>query len=73
MNAEIEKEKREQMEMTSSKSSSVSASVNKQWSEAETAALIKGVNLFPAGTQDRWDLFVKSIHLIRNIVINFIV
>jgi len=62
VNAEIEKEKREQMEMTSSKSSSVSASVNKQWSEAETAALIKGVNLFPAGTQDRWEVIANFIN-----------
>lgn len=61
VNEEIEKEKREQMEMTSTKSSSVSANVKKSWNDAETAALIKGVNLFPAGTQDRWEVIANFI------------
>ena len=49
----MEKEKMEQLQMTQTKSSGDSSVVKKQWSEAETTALIKGVNLFPAGTQDR--------------------
>jgi len=59
VNDSMEKEKMEQMQMTQTKSSGDSSVLKKQWSEAETTALIKGVNLFPAGTQERWEVIAN--------------
>ena len=55
VNEQLEEEKRKQLELTTQKSGGGGASggSKKEWSEAETQVLIKGVNLFPAGTQDR--------------------
>ncbi|XP_005111497.1 dnaJ homolog subfamily C member 2 [Aplysia californica] len=61
VNDEIEKEKKLHLEMTQQKSGGDNSSVKKSWSEAETQTLIKGVNLFPAGTQDRWEVIANFI------------
>ncbi|GFS13489.1 DnaJ homolog subfamily C member 2-like [Elysia marginata] len=55
VNDQLEEEKRKQLELTTQKSGAGAAASGSKtsWSEAETQALIKGVNLFPAGTQDR--------------------
>ena len=55
VNEQLEEEKRKQLELTTQKSGGGGASggSKKDWSDAETQTLIKGVNLFPAGTQDR--------------------
>ncbi|GFN93456.1 Dnaj homolog subfamily c member 2-like [Plakobranchus ocellatus] len=63
VNEQLEEEKRQQLELTTQKSGSGGASggAKKYWSEAETQVLIKGVNLFPAGTQDRWEVIANFI------------
>lgn len=55
LNDEIEAEKQKQLEeMTSRASGEKSSKGGKQWSEMELQTLIKGVNVFPAGTKDRY-------------------
>ncbi|RUS72161.1 hypothetical protein EGW08_020077 [Elysia chlorotica] len=63
VNEQLEEEKRKQLELTTQKSGGGGASggAKKDWSEAETQVLIKGVNLFPAGTQDRWEVIANFI------------
>lgn len=53
VNDQIEEEKRKHLELTQQKPGGVCASLKKLWTETEMQLLIKGVNLFPAGTQDR--------------------
>ncbi|KAK7102753.1 dnaJ homolog subfamily C member 2-like [Littorina saxatilis] len=59
---QLEKDKRQQME-AKQKTSSGGGGVadKKQWSEDELQMLIKAVNLFPAGTQDRWEVIAAFI------------
>ncbi|CAL1544236.1 unnamed protein product [Lymnaea stagnalis] len=61
VNQQIEEEKRQQLELTQQKSVGDHQNVRKLWSEAETQTLIKAVNLFPAGTQDRWEVIANFI------------
>ncbi|BFZ10799.1 hypothetical protein BsWGS_13838 [Bradybaena similaris] len=60
-NDQMEEEKKKLLELTQQKSGGISASTKKVWSEIETQTLIKGVNLFPAGTQDRWEVIANFI------------
>uniref|UniRef100_A0A0B6YQC8 J domain-containing protein n=1 Tax=Arion vulgaris TaxID=1028688 RepID=A0A0B6YQC8_9EUPU len=60
-NDQMDEEKKKHLELTHQKSGGVSASVTKVWTEIETQTLIKGVNLFPAGTQDRWEVIANFI------------
>lgn len=59
VNDQMEEEKRKHFELTSQKSASESTNVRKVWSELETQILIKAVNLFPAGTQDRFVIYAN--------------
>uniref|UniRef100_A0A2C9LJJ1 Uncharacterized protein n=1 Tax=Biomphalaria glabrata TaxID=6526 RepID=A0A2C9LJJ1_BIOGL len=61
VNDQIDEEKRQHLELTQQKSSGDHHSVGKSWSELEIQTLIKGVNLFPAGTQDRWEVIANFI------------
>jgi DnaJ family protein C protein 2 len=58
MNDEFEKEKQRHLESSHRQSSAGDDSrVSKaQWSEAEMVFLVKAVNLFPAGTVQRWEV-----------------
>ncbi|XP_059151101.1 dnaJ homolog subfamily C member 2-like [Physella acuta] len=61
VNDQMEEEKRRYFELTSQKSANENTNVRKVWSELETQILIKAVNLFPAGTQDRWEVIANFI------------
>lgn len=55
LNAQIEEEKKRQLEALQRQSvTDNSQGTKKSWSEPEVQMLIKGVNLFPAGTKDRY-------------------
>lgn len=57
MNEKLEAEKQQQLEEMASKGTGDKSSKGgKQWSEMELQTLIKGVNVFPAGTKDRYVL-----------------
>ncbi|XP_052780148.1 dnaJ homolog subfamily C member 2-like [Mya arenaria] len=64
MNAKLEEEKRQQLEEIAQRSSGDKASrAGKPWPASELQTLIKGVNMFPAGTKDRWEVishFIKQ-------------
>ena len=54
LNKQLEEEKRQQMESLHRHSAGEGGQSNKKvWTEAETQFLIKGVNVFPAGTKER--------------------
>ena len=54
LNDQIEKEKQHQLDMMKKQSAgSSSGGGGKQWSEEEMQMLIKAVNVFPAGTNQR--------------------
>jgi len=54
MNARLEEEKRQQLAELSQKSGGAKSDRSgKTWSQVEIQTLIKGVNVFPAGTKDR--------------------
>lgn len=62
LNRQTEEEKKKQMEALHKQSSGEgSQAKGKLWSETEIQVLIKGVNLFPAGTKDRWEVISKFI------------
>ena len=61
LNAKLEQEKREALEKTQKQSGGASGGGSKvkgNWTEEEVSILIKAVNLFPAGTSQRWDIKV---------------
>lgn len=58
---QIEQEKKQQLEMTSRTSGEKSSKGSKPWSETEIQTLIKGVNVFPAGTKERWEVIASFI------------
>ncbi|KAL4217072.1 DnaJ (Hsp40) [Mactra antiquata] len=62
LNDQLEAEKLKQLEEMSSKGSGEKSSKGgKPWSEMELQTLIKGVNVFPAGTKDRWEVIANFI------------
>ncbi|KAL5013595.1 hypothetical protein ScPMuIL_007865 [Solemya velum] len=62
MKKEIEREKLSQLEALKKHSSGDGSQKNRKvWSETEVSMLIKGVNLFPAGTKDRWEVIASFI------------
>lgn len=62
LNKMIEEEKKKQMEVFQKQSSGEgSQGKGKLWSETEIQALIKGVNLFPAGTKERFVFVLNMI------------
>lgn len=62
LQAQIDQDKRQTIEAAQKSSSAGSGSSDKKvWSEEELQMLIKAVNLFPAGTQDRWEVIAAFI------------
>jgi len=64
VNAQLEKEKLEGMTAAQRAASAASATAGdaaRPWTENETQLLVKGVNMFPAGTADRWDVIASFI------------
>lgn len=62
LNAQIEEEKKRQLEAMQRQSVADNSQGNKKiWTETEIQMLIKGVNLFPAGTKDRWEVISNFI------------
>lgn len=57
MNDQLEKEKQQQFDLIkkSNLTNGISSPKQSPWSEDELQVLIKGVNLFPAGTVQRWE------------------
>ena len=66
LNDKLEKEKLETIEKASSGSSKGSGSTSAKglgdWSSDEIALLIKAVNLFPAGTNQRWEVLANYVN-----------
>ena len=63
LNDQLEAEKQQQMEAATTKSSGDnSRKGGRPWSEVEVQTLIKGVNVFPAGTKERWVAVYVSIY-----------
>ncbi|XP_041347493.1 dnaJ homolog subfamily C member 2-like [Gigantopelta aegis] len=61
LNRKVEKEKMEQLSAMKRSAGGEGGRDKKKWNEMEVQFLIKAVNLFPAGTQDRWDVIAKFI------------
>lgn len=61
MRAQIEEDKRRQLEISQRSAGGDTMRDKKQWTEEELQMLIKAVNLFPAGTQDRSEKQFTSI------------
>lgn len=57
----MEKEKMQQLEALQKQSVSESSHVSKDWSEQEMQFMVSAVNLFPAGTRDRWEVISNFI------------
>lgn len=58
----LEEENRQQLEAIHRQSSGEnSQNKTKEWKEEEVQFLIKAVNLFPAGTKDRWEVIASFI------------
>jgi len=64
LNDRLEKDKREMIEKTQKggASGSSGSSYAKEWSTDELALLIKAVNLFPAGTNQRWEVVASFVN-----------
>ncbi|XP_040581770.1 dnaJ homolog subfamily C member 2 [Lepeophtheirus salmonis] len=64
MNNKLEKETIEMVENASSKNTSgeYSTGTGPEWSSDELALIIKAVNLFPAGTNQRWEVIASYIN-----------
>ncbi|GAB1599414.1 dnaJ homolog subfamily C member 2-like [Argonauta hians] len=58
---QMEEEKRKQLEVLQKQSSSEVSQVSKDWTELEMQFMVSGVNLFPAGTRDRWEVIANFI------------
>lgn len=71
MNEEIENEKQKLLAAQQKQSSSETSQGNKKvWREEEIQMLIKGVNLFPAGTKERSGrLHLKGLLILVNILL----
>lgn len=67
VNESIEKEKQQSLELAQKQSSSSSSGdkskVKDNWSDNELQTLIKAVNLFPAGTNARWETIANFLKL----------
>jgi len=65
VNEQLEKEKLEGVTAAQRAAQAASASTpsegGKLWSEEETQLLVKAVNMFPAGTANRWDVIASFI------------
>ncbi|XP_048740508.2 dnaJ homolog subfamily C member 2-like isoform X2 [Ostrea edulis] len=62
LNKEIEEEKQRHLEaLQKQKGGDNSQSSKKTWLETEIQCLIKAVNLFPAGTKERWEVIASFI------------
>ena len=63
LNERLEKEKLELLEKaTKGASATEKSSSSKPWASEELAHLIKAVNLFPAGTSNRWEVVASFIN-----------
>jgi DnaJ family protein C protein 2 len=65
LNEQLEDEKRKQLEQIRQSQSNASGAGDKSkskdtWSELEIQTLIKAVNLFPAGTNARYEMNISS-------------
>lgn len=66
LNDQLEAEKQQQLqEMAGRGTSDKSSKGGKEWLETELQALIKGVNVFPAGTKERYMNCRSSIEGLR--------
>ncbi|XP_037315683.2 dnaJ homolog subfamily C member 2 [Pungitius pungitius] len=68
VNAQLQKEKEAEVQMRQSARSAEQASAaggagGKSWSEEDLQLLIKAVNLFPAGTNARWEVIANYMNL----------
>ncbi|CAD5111356.1 DgyrCDS672 [Dimorphilus gyrociliatus] len=63
LNARLDEEKRKQIE-DSQKSADYSSESksNRNWSPEDCTALVKAVNLFPAGTNKRWEVVAQYVN-----------
>ncbi|XP_066580199.1 dnaJ homolog subfamily C member 2 [Amia ocellicauda] len=71
VNAQLQKEKEaearaRQTSRSTEQSSSGAGAGSKGWNEEELQLLIKAVNLFPAGTNARWEVIAKYMNLHSN-------
>jgi len=69
VNDEMEAEKKKHMEeflqkksSSSGDSAAAAAAAKSKWPDGELQLLIKGVNLFPAGTVQRWETIANFLH-----------
>lgn len=63
LNKQIEEEKQRHLEALQKQSGGDNSQGSKKsWSEAEIQCMIKAVNLFPAGTKERWEVIANFIH-----------
>ncbi|CAI9729211.1 dnaJ homolog subfamily C member 2-like [Octopus vulgaris] len=58
---QMEEEKKKQLEVLQKPSSNEVSQVSKDWTELEMQFMVTGVNLFPAGTRDRWEVIANFI------------
>jgi len=61
-NEKLEEERLEAAQMTSRSSESGKSKVGRDWDTEELQLLIKSVNLFPAGTVNRWEVCAEFIN-----------
>ncbi|KAK7499927.1 hypothetical protein BaRGS_00008775, partial [Batillaria attramentaria] len=59
--AQLDEDKRRHLEAAQKNATGEGAKDKKVWTEDELQTLIKAVNLFPAGTQDRWEVIAAFI------------
>merc|ERR1719300_1160629 len=59
-NDKLEEERMEAAQMTSKSTEGGKSKSNVEWNTEELQLLIKSVNLFPAGTVNRWEVLVKA-------------
>lgn len=57
----MDKEKMQQLEALQKPSVTEATHISKDWTEQEMQSMVAAVNLFPAGTRDRWEVIANFI------------